>query len=76
MSCVGVHNLIKGPSVLPLRSDDRVESIVEPLHCHFHHLSQGVILCAFVVLVANSLISRKQEKFFYKQDKKKSHTSH
>lgn len=52
---------MNGPSVLPLGSDDGIESIVEPLHRYFHHLSQGVVLCAFVVLVANGLISEKQE---------------
>lgn len=55
-------SLTEGPSVLPPRSHGRVESVVEPLHCHFHHLSQGVILWVFIILVANSLLSRKQKR--------------
>lgn len=75
MSFVGVHNFMNGPSVLPLGSDDGIESIVEPLHWYFHHLSQGVVLCAFVVLVANGLISKKQERNSLNTRKKKG-TSH
>lgn len=33
-----------------LRSDDRVEGIVEPLHRQIHHLSEGVVLSAFVLV--------------------------
>lgn len=40
---------VRLPAFLP-RSDDRVEGIVEPLHRQIHHLSEGVILGAFVLV--------------------------
>ena len=31
-------------------SDNGVESVVEPLHSQLHHLLQGVVLCALVLI--------------------------
>lgn len=54
-STVSVSEVACGPAVPSPSSDNRVEGVVEPLHRQFHHLSQGVILCAFI-LIAHRLM--------------------
>lgn len=58
-----------------LRSDDRVEGIVEPLHRQIHHLSEGVVLGAFV-LVAHWLIGGGADGNTQKERQKKEKNLH
>lgn len=53
--CVVAVKTVCRPCVLSLLSDDRVKGVVEPLHCQIHHFSQGVVLCA-LILIGHRLI--------------------
>lgn len=60
-----------------LRSDDRVEGIVKPLHRQIHHFSEGIILYAFV-LIADWLIGweEQMETIIKKSEKHNSTTTY
>lgn len=61
------------PCVPSLLSDDRVEGVVEPLHSQIHHFSQGVVLCA-LILIGHRLIGRGgAEREWIKTNKKTIH---